>query len=432
MKPSRPRFTEPPLSLRISPINAEPVHVDRRYVVYWMIAARRPSFNFALDRSIAWARALGKPIVILEALRVDYPWASDRLHRFVIDGMRANHAAFADASALHHPYVERTRHAGRGLLERLAQDSAVIVTDDYPCFFLPQMVQAAGRRLDVRLESVDSNGLIPLAATYRAFRAAVHFRRHVQKTLRAHLLDAPSPRPFQGISLPTPARLPADVTRRWPAATNRLLSGDDRALRALPIDHEVPVCATRGGFEQARRALRTFVAKRLERYHVAHNHPDDRGTSRLSPYLHFGHLSAHEVFQTVMKHERWTPGRLPATASGAREGWWRVSPGAEAFLDQLIVWRELAFNTCAKRPHDYDRFESLPPGRWKHWPIIRTMNGSMCIRDRNSSKLPRTTRCGTRRSARCGGTAGFTITCACCGARKSSNGHARRKKHWTR
>ena len=122
----------------------------------------------------------------------------------------------------------------------------------------------------------------------------------------------------------------------------------------------MPVCATRGGFEQARRALRTFVAKRLERYHVAHNHPDDRGTSRLSPYLHFGHLSAHEVFQTVMKHERWTPGRLPATASGAREGWWRVSPGAEAFLDQLIVWRELAFNTCAKRPHDYDRFESLP------------------------------------------------------------------------
>ena len=103
MKPSQPGFTEPPASQRISPVNAEPVRVDRRYVLYWMIATRRPSFNFALDRSIAWARVLGKPIVILEALRVDYPWASDRLHRFVIDGMRANHAAFADAPVLHYP-----------------------------------------------------------------------------------------------------------------------------------------------------------------------------------------------------------------------------------------------------------------------------------------------------------------------------------------
>jgi deoxyribodipyrimidine photo-lyase len=81
----------------------------------------------------------------------------------------------------------------------------------------------------------------------------------------------------------------------------------------------------------------------------------------LSPYLHFGHVSAHEVFETVMRAERWNLGRLAPKASGLREGWWGASPGAEAFLDQLVVWRELGYSMCFHRPADYDRFESLPP-----------------------------------------------------------------------
>ena len=66
--------------------------------------------------------------------------------------------------ALYHPYVERRAGAGKGLLEALAERAAVVVTDDYPGFFLPRMVAAAGERLPVRLEKVDSNGLLPLAA----------------------------------------------------------------------------------------------------------------------------------------------------------------------------------------------------------------------------------------------------------------------------
>jgi deoxyribodipyrimidine photo-lyase len=81
-------------------------------------------------------------------------------------------------------------------------------------------------------------------------------------------------------------------------------------------------------------------------------------TSGLSPDLHFGHLSAHDVFHRVMHGEGWL-GDLPATGRGAREGWWGVSPAAEGFLDQLVTWREVGFNMCAHRP-DYDQFASLP------------------------------------------------------------------------
>ena len=59
-----------------------------------------------------------------------------------------------------------------------------------------------------------------------------------------------------------------------------------------------------------------------------------------------------------MTREGWL-GDTPRRATGAREGWWGVSANAEAYLDQLITWRELGFNFTSKRA-DYDRFESLP------------------------------------------------------------------------
>ena len=124
-------------------MNAAPVRPDNALVLYWMIAARRSAFNFALDRAVAWARELNRALVILEPLRVDYPFASGRFHRFVIDGMASNASAFSCWPVLYYPYVERRHGAGRGLLERLASEAAVVVTDAYPCFFPPRVVAEA-------------------------------------------------------------------------------------------------------------------------------------------------------------------------------------------------------------------------------------------------------------------------------------------------
>jgi deoxyribodipyrimidine photo-lyase len=132
-----------------------------------------------------------------------------------------------------------------------------------------------------------------------------------------------------------------------------------RALATLPIDHSIGPVSTRGGSDACARALRRFVSRGLPRYDLHRNNPDDDGTSRLSPYLHFGHLSVHEVFSAVMTNERWTTRRLGARGAGRREGWWGVSKAAEAFLDQLVVWRELAFNGC-EYIKDYADHRSLP------------------------------------------------------------------------
>jgi deoxyribodipyrimidine photo-lyase len=106
--------------------------------------------------------------------------------------------------------------------------------------------------------------------------------------------------------------------------------------------------------------LKRFLDKRLALYDEVRNQPERDGTSGLSPYLHFGHVSAHEVFAAVAQRDGWTPERLASRVNGRRTGWWGMSAPAEAFLDQLVTWRELGFNFAGKRD-DGDRYESLPP-----------------------------------------------------------------------
>jgi len=345
-------------SSRLRVVNQMEVRRAGKYVLYWMIAARRASWNFALDRAVELARGLDRPLVVLEALRAGYPWASDRIHRFVIDGMADNARAFDGTGVLYHPYVEPEAGAGAGLLERLAADACAVVTDDYPAFFLPRMVAAAGTRLPVRLEAVDSNGLLPLRAAGKAFARAHDFRRFLQRELRPHLSEAPSRDPL-GIDLRPRRRLPEGVAERWPRAGASLLAGRAAPLAALPIDHRVPPVPYPGGARAGRRLLKRFVDGRLARRGGERDHPDSDGASGLSPYLHFGHVSAHEVLAAIAGREGWSPGDVPGSGSGSRTGWWRMGVAAESFLDQLVTWRELAFNFCAHRD-DYDRYASLP------------------------------------------------------------------------
>jgi deoxyribodipyrimidine photo-lyase len=323
-----------------------------------MIAARRVRFNFGLERAAEWARQLGRPLLILEALRSNYPWASDRLHRFIIDGMADNKAALEGRNVSYLPYVEAEPAAGRGLLETLAAEAAVVVTDDFPTFFLPAMVSAAAKKVPTRLEAVDSNGLLPMAAAGKEFSTAYSFRRFLQKEILGHLAGIPLEDPFAE-ELPPPSPLPATVARRWPEASADLLAHAADSLAGLPIDHSVSPAPIRGGSSTSELALQRFLDTRLGRYNDERNRPEADVTSGLSPYLHFGHISSHEVFLEIMRRERWSQDDIVPPSNGRRAGWWGVGENSEAFLDQLVTWRELGFNVCHHRS-DHDRWQSLP------------------------------------------------------------------------
>jgi len=345
--------------LRITELNAAPIRADGDYVLYWMIANRRLNWNFSLDHAIDHAKKLGKPLLIFEPLRTRYEWASDRLHHFVIAGMR-EHAAQCDGKSVgYYPYVEPSPGVGTPLLHTLAKKACVVVTDDYPCFFLPHMIDAVKEKLPVKFEQVDSNGIIPLRMADRTFTVAHSFRRWMQKNVLDVILDTPHADPLKRLSLPPFPGVDAKILKRWPAADFKsLLDGD--GLSKIPIDHTVkPTPATIGGPSQGNAKLKTFLEKRLTVYKDDRNQPDEHATSGLSPYLHFGHIAAHQIVSELFKQEHWTPDKASAP-NGKNAGFWNASADAEAFLDQIITWRELGFNLAHREPQQYDKFESLP------------------------------------------------------------------------
>ena len=345
--------------IRVRECNTAPACPNGQFVLYWMIAFRRTTWNFALDRAVEWCEKLKKPLVVLEALRCGYPWASDRMHSFVLDGMADNARRFEGTGVLYYPFLEFDSDAGKGLLRAMAAHACVLVTDDFPCIFLPHMVNGAAKQVSVRMEAVDSNGLLPLRAGDQAFSTAYAFRRFLQKTLAPHLMEFPRADTLKHAKIPAAIEMPGEIASRWPRLSPECLTGDRRFLGKVPIDHSVPRVSARGGTTTAQALLKDFVKIKLGRYLEERNEPNRNATSGLSPYLHFGHISSHQIFSEVAEREGWSPEHVALRTTGSRTGWWGLGESAEAFLDQVITWRELGFNFCAQRD-DYDQFDSLP------------------------------------------------------------------------
>jgi len=336
--------------LRVTPANDRPIGRGS-YVLYWMIAARRTRANFALDHALSYCKSLDVPLVIFEPLRAGYAWASDRHHTFVMQGMADNAAACAKAGITYLPYVEPEPGAGAGLLEALAAKACVVVTDEQPGFFLPRMVTAAAERLAVRVEMVDGNGVLPLRAVDKAYPTAASFRRQLQKILPPHLA-----------TFPALALKPPKVARDAPAPKPKGWSfGIPKDCSQIVIDHSVGPVSYRGGAVTAGKVLDAFIDTKLSRYHEDRSEPDADVASGLSPYLHFGHISTHEIVARVWESCDWDVSRLAgAKVTGSREGWWDAPPHVESFLDELITWRELGYVFCHHRK-DYAQWTALPP-----------------------------------------------------------------------
>ena len=169
--------------IRVTRCSDVPVRPEGDFVLYWMIAFRRTHWNFSLQRGVEWANRLEKPLLIFEPLRVGYPWACDRFHRFILDGMVDNLESTRKHGVSYYPYLESRPDEDKGLLAALSKKACLVVTDAFPAFFLPRMVASASRKIPVCMEKVDSNGLLPMGAAEKVFTAAKFFRSLLQREL---------------------------------------------------------------------------------------------------------------------------------------------------------------------------------------------------------------------------------------------------------
>ena len=343
---------------RVQRLNQKGVRADGQFVLYWMTSARRSSWNFGLERAVWWANRLKHPLVVLEAIRHDYPWSNDRHHAFVLDGMLSNARAFKHSNATYGCFVASREDSGAGLMEELAESASIIVTDIFPCFFLPRMIRSVAKRVEVEVEAVDSNGILPLSVSDREYTTAHSFRRFLQKVIPEYLTQWPHPEPLSQLECHGEPR--KDFLSRLLNDPIQSLESIRANLSALPIDHTVGPGTLVGGAEQGLEHLKQFTSSLLPKYHENRNEVDEGGTSLMSPYLHYGHISSHQIVHAILSLEKWSPDNIPPKSKGSRSGWWNISEGAEAFLDQVITWRELGFHFCHHRQEDYGDYQSLP------------------------------------------------------------------------
>lgn len=320
---------------RVASLNDKPMNAKARYVLYWMQMFKRVENNHSLIWAIRKANELKVPLVVYEGLKYYYPWASDRIHTFILEGVEEKRKAFEELGIRYIFYLQRDGDSPKQTVAKLAKDAALIVTDDFPCFIIPEHNRRIAERASIAVHAVDSNGIIPMSKFEKEEYAAYTIRPKIKKLLDRYLKPPPE------------ESLVTDSLALEIDCPETAVNADNIAelVAECDIDHSVaPSEIYKGGTIAGRKRLADFVKHILPDYEIARSKPDRDGSSRLSSYLHFGYLSPLEI-------------AIAVSVSDAPQG------SKDAYLEELIVRRELSYN-MTRFNAEYDSLDALPP--WVH------------------------------------------------------------------
>jgi deoxyribodipyrimidine photo-lyase len=314
-------MSETPAS-RESLLNDAPVR-QGSYVLYWMQASQRAEDNPALETAVARANALALPVLCVFGLTAAYPEANLRHYAFMVEGLAETRASLEKRGV--QLAVLRAEPDEAALA--LAGEAALVVCD---CGYLPHQRAwraRVAREARCQIVQVEADAVVPVVQASRKAEWSAATLRPKILPLRDAVLDAGAERAAR----PKRDSLGIRIAGRVDAL-------DETLLASLGLDASVaPVPGVRGGTSRARALLARFVRDKLPFYGEERNDPSLEGQSGLSPYLHFGQVS-------------------PVTIANAARGASHASESArEAFLEQLVVRRELACNFAAyaESPHTY-------------------------------------------------------------------------------
>jgi hypothetical protein len=305
---------------------------EGEFILYWMHHAVRDHENPALDTALQLGRTLQRPVLVYQGLAGNHPHNNDRHHRFILEGAREAHAAL-DARGITAVFALSGSDGTDSPLRRLLDRAAVAVFEDYPAPPFPRWSGRLAKRCTTPVIAVDASCIVPMQAQRRRHARAFEFRRATSEEFAQRIpiawpeAESPIGRYLGDLGFAPVALSESDL---------------DALCAAAPIDHTVPpVPGTPGGSSHGYARWSRFKDQGLRRYDRERNDAAmawPRGVSRMSPYLHHGQVS---------------PWRI------AREAWQLGGAGADKFLDELLIWRELAFNFCA-RTGDPERLAALP------------------------------------------------------------------------
>lgn len=316
-------------SPRIYVRRSGPLRPDARCVVYWMQRAMRVQDNPALDTAVHVANLLGLPVVIFFSVIPNYPNANLRHYHFMAQGLRD---VAEDAAARGVGFVVR-RPPDNSLQDFLEEvQAAMLIGDENPCREPERWRHVLAQKLRIPYCTVDADVVVPSRVFGKAFFLLHHFRPHLKRELPNYLVAPENLKPHRPWA-------PKRTLASYPLDQD-ITKGFDKLDRTVQL-----VDTFTGGTHAALKELNDFVNHRLARYEELRNHPEVKGTSHMSPYLHFGNISPITIALAAERAVK--NGKAPAQAK-------------DKFLDELIGWRELSALFVRYNPN-YDNWECAEP-----------------------------------------------------------------------
>lgn len=306
---------------RIFTIKSGTIH--SRPVVYWMSRDQRVNDNWALIYAQNMALTLNVPLFVVFCLVPNFLGATIRQYGFMLRGLQKVKEKLKSKNI---PFFLLMGEPAEQIPEFLNSVKAgMLVTDFDPLKIKRSWKDAVSKKISIPFDEVDAHNIVPVRfVSNKQEYGAYTLRPKIMKLLKDFLTDFP-----QIVRHPVTANV-----------DNTILEPED-SISLLKVDRSVPeISWLKPGEDEAKRILDDFVKNRLNDYALKRNNPTINGQSNLSPYLHFGQISAQRVALTVM-------------SSDVKE------ESKKAFLEELIVRRELSDNFCFYN-ENYDRFEGFP------------------------------------------------------------------------
>lgn len=326
------REAPPELKKRTRKLNDKAVRSKARYVLCWLQQNIRAVDNPVVDAAIATGNKLNLPVVVYHGLGQRYPHANDRLHKFIIEASQSLAFEVERRGLRFINYIERPAKYEKGLVYRLGAAAAAIFTDDVPAYVARRQAASVAAKIDVAFFAVDASCVVPMNEFPYLTEANAFFRR-AQTPFREQYLSAETEMSPNAARYEDPFDFEPDDLARMDI--NKLIAECD-------IDHTVPPVENfSGARDAALRQLKWACETVLPVYEKVRSNPAHPlcGT-RLSPYLHFGVLSAREVIREIRRH------------AGEKQKNWRVA-------DEIMSWREF-FHHQARFEIDPAAYETVP------------------------------------------------------------------------
>jgi len=306
---------------RISHLNQHKIK-NRSFVLYWMQASQRTIYNHALEYAILQANELKKPVVAFFGLTDKFPEANERHYHFMLEGISEIETSLKERGI---KFVLRKQSPELGAVE-LAKQADLVVVDRGYLKIQRAWRQHVAERIDCPLIQVESDVIVPIETTSpKEEYAAATIRPKITRKLNHYLVPV-----TEQVSIKSSLEINLDTLKPEPI---------EHLLTSLKIDRSIrKVPEFRGGTSEAMQHLENFLNEKLSHYPNLRNDPTLDYLSNLSPYLHFGHIAPLYIALKVME---------------------RTNPAEEAFLEELIVRRELSMNYVFYNDR-YDSFEGLP------------------------------------------------------------------------